>query len=77
MYHHLKANRILGPRIRAHRLQRGMTQAEVAKRLHLHREALSVLESGQQTLNVPQLVILVDVFELGFPDALIVGLPTG
>jgi plasmid maintenance system antidote protein VapI len=52
-----------------------MTQTKLAEHLDLHREAISAIEGGKQTLTVPQLVIVLRVLRLDDPDTILSGVP--
>ncbi len=51
----------VGRYIQRLRVERGLTQAELASRVHMHRTAISRLENGFRAVTVPELVVFAGV----------------
>jgi len=58
----------VGERLARLRKQAGLTQAEVAEKLHLSDETLSRLERGKQWTDFGVLVRLASLYKVGFAD---------
>ena len=60
----------IGKRIKAHRTQRKMTQAELAERLGLSNVFISYIETGKKGVSLEVLLKIVDEFDLSL-DSLV------
>ena len=54
----------LGFRIRLLRVLKGMTQAELAKKLHIGASAVGMYEQGRREPNIDTLIALSNIFEV-------------
>lgn len=60
----MNAKQEVARRIRAARLERGLTQAEVAQALGLHRPSISEVEAGRRSVTSDELATLSAVFDV-------------
>ena len=60
--HHAAAHRVIAARLRQARLDSGLTQAAVAKRLGRPQSYISKVEAGERRLDVIELAELAAVF---------------
>ena len=57
---------VLGSKIRSMRRQRGLTQAELARRLGISGSYLNLIEHNQRPVTAPLLIKLANEFQLDF-----------
>ena len=69
------ADRYIGRHLRDRRIAAHKTQSDLAAALDLHREAISAIENGRQSLTVAQLVIVLRYLSLVDPDDILRGVP--
>ena len=60
--------RIIGQRLRAHRLRAGLTQEELAERAELHNTYVGQVERGEKNITVISLDRLLTALGVSFPD---------
>lgn len=66
----MSSRQALADRLRAARLARGLTQAEVARALGLHRPAISEIEAGRRSVSSDELVELSRALSVPLADLL-------
>lgn len=59
------ADKVIGATLRSIRLSKGMTQQQVADRLHIAQRIISQIETGKRSLRAPEVLVFSYALDVG------------